>query len=435
MKLFKIEIIKKDSTTDILKIIILGIKFSFRIIKLSYLIVAFRYFNYLNRIKNTRKHNKTRRLFMTSGNLSLINTLAIINQFNLNENSENSILVWSHVASNEFIEVTKKISELAEIKNYYSFCNVTMFYLFNYFISAKSTVFDEVYFPNCIYMADIARIIFPFSKYFITEEGICVQIKHKNVNYSNVEKFIFNKYLDKIDFANASQDDLKKLYFIDKKEFLQIGRKAAELCPIDLKLNKEDKNVILCGTITGLGFLSFKEIVDYQNKIADKLIEKGYTVIFKPHPRDTWEYKEREKFKILKTKLPLEVYDLEDKCLAVVSLFSSASCQIYHFHKIPGFCANELDKNACNFGLNIIAQYSPDVEMLYSIDVNNKTFEQAQEEILKKYQAALSNMPLLSKNDYLQKIYDKLPPSPSPSYFQFEKVQTLFNMFNRFLSK
>ena len=381
MKLFKIELVEKDFTTNILKITVLGIKFSFKIIRLEYLKFAFRYFKYLNKIKKPKKHNKTRRLFMTSGNLSLINTLAIINQFNLNENSENNILVWSHVASDEFIEITKKISELTEIKKYYSFCNVSLMDLLNYFILAKSAVFDEIYLPNCRYMFEIAKIIFPYSKYFIIEEGICTQFKHKNIDYSKIEKFIFNKYLDKIDLASASQDDLKKLCFIDKKNFLQIGQKIAELYPLDLKLNKEDKNVILCATIGGLGILTFEEIAEYQNKIADKLIEKGYTVIFKPHPRDTIEYKEREKFKILKTKIPLEVYDLEDKCLAVVSLFSSASCQMYHFNKIPGFCANELDKNACDFGLNIIAQYSPDVEMLYSLDVNNKTFKRAKEKI------------------------------------------------------
>ena len=433
MKLFKIEFAEKDFTIGVLKITILGIKFSFKIIKPEHLNFAFHYFGYLNKIKKSNKHNKTRRLFMTSGNLSLINTLAILNQFNLNENSENSILVWSHVASDEFIEISKKISELTEIKNYYSFCNVSFMDLLNHFIISKQDVFDEIYFPNCRYMFEIAKILFPFSKYFVIEEGICVQMKHKSIDYSNVEKFIFNKYLDKIDLANASQEDLKKLCFIDKKEFLQIGQKAAELYPLDLKLNKEDKNIILCGTIAGLGIMSFNEIVEYQNKIADKLIEMGYTVIFKPHPRDTSEYKEHEKFKILKTKLPLEVYNIEDKCLAVVSIFSSASCQIYHFQNIAGFCAEDINKNCSDFGLNIIAEYSPSYDMLCEIDTNNKTFAEVKKEILCKYKEWLNNKPLLSENEYLQKVYDKLPFIP-PSV-EFEKIHSLFNKFNGFLFK
>ncbi len=432
MKIFKIKPPKKDFSGNIIRMIVLGREYHFKIVSPSYLMFAFRYFNYLKRIKNAGKKNKTRRLFMTSGNLSLINTLAIINQFNLNENAENSILVWSHVASSEFIELTKKISEFTEIKNYYSFCNTSLMDLFNCFLLSKSCVFDEVYYLNCRYMIEIAKILFPYSKYYVMEEGVCVQYKHKNIDYSNVEKFIFNKYLDKIDIGNATPSDLEKLNFIDKNEFLKIGQKIAELYPLDIELNKEDKNVILCAAIAGLGVLSFEEIVECQNKIANKLIEKGYTVIFKPHPRDTWQYEEREKFKILKTKVPLEVYDIEDKCLATVSIFSSTSCQLYHFHKIPGFCDSELDKNAPNFGLNIVAQYSPDIDILYSIDVKNKTFEQAREEILKKYQAAMDKVPVLSKNEYLQEVFDKLPvPCPSDKYV---KMQTLLNMSDRFLS-
>ena len=110
----------------------------------------------------------------------------------------------------------------------------------------------------------------------------------------------------------------------------------------------------------------------------------------------------------MQTKLPLEIYDLKDKCLAVVSIFSSVSCQMYYYQGIAGFCCEEIAKKSSDIGFNIIAEYSPSVEMLYSIDAHNRTFEEIQTEILNKYEAWLKNKPHLSENTYIQKRYEKL---------------------------
>ncbi len=151
------------------------------------------------------------------------------------------------------------------------------------------------------------------------------------------------------------------------------------------------------------------EIIDAQNSIIEKLIHNGYKVIFKPHPRDNCNYQENSKFQLLKTKIPLECYNLKNKCLAVISLFSSISCQMYHYQNIVGFCATDLIKNAQDdIGINIIKEYTPNVNNLLNIDVGTKTFEELKKEILNLYLNFIKDKPLLSENKVIEKLYEKL---------------------------
>ncbi len=197
---------------------------------------------------------------------------------------------------------------------------------------------------------------------------------------------------------------------ISKDEFLKTSSNLEKLYPLDIELNPNDKNIIFLATFCSKKssqFFTFEELTAYQNTIIKKLIEKGYKVYFKPHPRDLKEYKDNENFKILKTKLPLECYNLKDKCLAIVSLFSSALCQMYHYQNIAGFCAADLIKKAENdIGINIIKEYSPNVNILLKIDTKSKTFEQLRDEINKEYLDFIKDKPLLSQNRKIEKVYE-----------------------------
>lgn len=408
MRLFNVEC-TEDIAFVRLRIYFLGLKISFKYFSIKYINFVFDYYKYLKkhlRYKTVKKDTNTiKRLFITSGNLSLINTLACINQLNLTKNSKNSILVWSHAGTEEFQEVNKNLANSIELENYYKFCNVKLSDLYNHFIKNEFKEFDEIYFPNCRYTFDMVNILFPGLKYNITEEGVCVLVKHSGIDYSNVEKYIFAKYLNKLDMSFLNENDKQKLITLKKSEFLKIANKYEKLYPLDVEFEPEDKNIIFCGTLSSLGIWSFAEIIKYQNEIIEKLTSKGYKVYFKPHPRDIYNYKESDKFRILKTKLPLECYNLQDKCLAVVSLFSSTSSQIYHYQGVAGFCDTDLIKGCSDFGLNIVGQYSMSYKTLLDIDIKSKTFAEIKKEILDKYTLALNDKPLLSENDYLNKLY------------------------------
>ena len=398
---------------------IFKIKISFKFLNPSFIKFIFQYQKYLKKLEKyndtPKPENLKKRLFITSGNLSLINNIAIINQLNLTD-GENNLLIWSHMGSDEFKKINRQIGKFKNFKRTFEFCNTELIDLYSFFIKNYIFDFDEVYFPNCKYMFEAVNILFPYSKYYVTDEGVCTIVEHKGVDYSNVKNLIFFNYLDKFDVLNLKEENKEKLIFINKNEFKKIADKCEQLYPIDINLNSEDKNIIFCATLANLGIWSFSEILNYQNSITEKLIKKGYKIIFKPHPRDTYKYSENENFKVLKTRLPLECYNLKDKCLAIVSLFSSTSCQMYDYQKIAAFSANNLIKDAPDIGINMIEQYCPSVDMLLEIDTENKTFNELRDEILNMYENWINKKPLLSKNMYLINKYKSYKACPQDRY-------------------
>ncbi len=410
MKLFNIEKISNLYQIKI-RLTFLFIKFSFKIFKLQkFKLILFNY-KYKKYLKS-KKDNTIRRLFLTNGNLNLINTLSLINQLELNKNSKNTLLVWTP-ADEEYEKVLKNISNTTPLEKYLSFCNKSHDYVVKYFIDNFLTDYDEIYFTNGHELFYRIAKLYPNIIQNITDEGINPLYPANFIDYSKIKNIYFTNYLNKINRIGALS------YWrggvsrnISKDEFLKISSKLEKLYPLDIKLNPNNKNIIFLATFCSKKssqFFTFEELTAYQNTIIKKLIKKGYKVYFKPHPRDLKEYKDNENFKILKTKLPIECYNLKDKCLAIVSLFSSALCQMYHYQNIAGFCATDLIKKADNdIGINIIKEYSPNVNVLLEINTKSKTFEELRDEINKEYLNFIKDKPLLSENKVIEKLYEKL---------------------------
>ncbi len=400
--LFNIEKIPSAFVTKY-KIRFLGLKISFKgyfrfILYIKYFIFRIKY----NLYQKRKKDGITRRLFITNGNLNLINSLAIINQ--QKGNFENSIISCTQ-AKPEFEFEMKEIVKQFPIKKYYSFCNVDSYKMITYFINNFLTDFDEIYFTNGHIAFQNLADLYPKTKRYITDEGVCCLFPVLSIDYTKTEGVIFAKYLDKLSPIGYLEGFDKNIIELKKEEFLKVGKECEKLFPIETEFNKEDKNIIFLGTYCHgktYNFYAYEELLGYQQDMMEKLIKKGYKVYFKPHPRDLHNYDENERFKILKTMLPLECYSLEDKIVAVVSVFSSASCQMYHYHKIAGFCATDLLRNADNdFPTLILKEYIPHINMLLCVDANERTFEDVRSEILSKYENWLKSRPVMPKNKFL----------------------------------
>lgn len=428
MKLFHIDKIRKN-TNVIYKASFLGIKFSINvneqvgIFDMIFAPVKFLFFKYkYNKFVNRKDKKIKKRLFLTNGNLNLLNTLAVIYQFKLNENSINDFATWSDTSNPEFEKITDEIMHLTDVNNHYCFYHIGRNKDFsNFFIKNMLCEYDEIYSVNTVEYIEVLKKLFPKAKYYLTEEGIFGVIISNLLR--GIESFIFSNYLNKFDFLcvntemkdgklNLSINNNVNLKIIDKEEFLKLSRKCEQMYPINIELNPEDKNIIYCGTYVGVqssSSISVENVMNIQDNLIEALIKKGYTVIFKPHPRDDKTYKESKMFKILKTRIPLECYSLGDKCLAVVSLASSASSQMYHFQEVAGFCDYNyiLNKKSnktsepLTLGSKIITSYIPSTELLLSIDTEGKDFKTLKSEINKKYLDFIKNQPKLSENTEL----------------------------------
>ncbi len=392
------------------KIRFFGIKFSFKacnslVLYFKYLIFKKKYNRYIEK----NNDGIIRRLIITNGNLNLINSISAINQINSNNRYENSIISCTQARS-DFEEAMKKIVKQFDVKNYYSFCNIESKKMITYFINNFLCNFDEIFFTNGHIPFQNLADLFPKSKRYITDEGVCCLYPMYGIDYTKVSGFIWAKYLDKLDRIGTTKGFGQNVVELSKEEFIKTGEKCSKLYPLNIPQNKEDKNIIFLGTYCHgktSNFYTFEELLSYQLELMKKLTQKGYKVYFKPHPRDLYEYKEDKNFKLLKTTLPLECYPLKENFVAVASVFSSASCQMYHYQGIPGFSSINFLKNAKDdFPTLILEEYTPDIDMLLTVDARFKTFKEVQDELIEKYENWLKNKPLLSENKFL---YNKLP--------------------------
>ena len=430
MKLFHIDKIRKN-TNVIYKASFLGIKFSINvneqvgIFDMIFAPVKFLFFKYkYNKFVNRKDKKIKKRLFLTNGNLNLLNTLAVIYQFKLNENSINDFATWSDVSNPKFEEITDEIMHLTEVNNHYHFYHISRNKDFsNFFIKNMLCEYDEIYSVNTVEYIEVLKKLFPNAKYYLIEEGMLGLIISNLLNNNIIDAWIFSNYLNKLDYlcVNTEIKEGKRclslnnninMKTIDKEEFLKLSKRCEEKHPFDIELKPEDKNIIFCGTYLGVqpSILSLQDVINIQHNLIERLIKKGYTVIFKPHPRDDETYEQSDMFKILKTRIPLECYSLADRSLAVVSLESTVSCQMYHFQGIPGFCdysfiLQNKDPNAVNndcipltLGSKIIMEYTPSVELLLTVDTEGKDFNTLKSEINGKYLNFIKDKPKLSEN-------------------------------------
>ncbi len=203
MKLFNIEKTSDFFQTKI-RLTFFFIKFSFKIFKLEKF--KFMLFNYkYKKYSKSKKDNTVRRLFLTNGNLNLINTLCLINQLELDKNSKNTLLVWTS-ADEEYEKVLKNISNTTPLEKYLSFCNKSHDYVVKYFIDNLLTDYDEVYFTNGHALFHRITKLYPNIIQNITDEGINPLYPASFIDYSKIKNIYFANYLNKIDRIGAFSD-------------------------------------------------------------------------------------------------------------------------------------------------------------------------------------------------------------------------------------
>lgn len=362
---------------------------------------------FINKNKNyiqNKKDDIKRRLFITTGNINLINNLAIMNQLNLWENSENDVLVWSGIANCDFIELSRKLCAEFPIHKFYSFLGSSKNF-YQYIIKNFLTDYDDIYFVNINTLWKIIHKIYKHSSMHVTDEGACTVVPIKSIDYDKIDSLVMVNYLGKIDYVGYSEKVVPKIIELKREEVSKVFQIASKLVPFEHKLNIEDKWIVLCGTFNGWRGGTYEDVLKYQNEIIKKLTEKGYKILFKPHPRDTFNYEETEQFKVFNSRLSMECYDISE-VMAVVSLFSSVSLQIYYYQDIPSFIMPETIKDIEAVEYRLIVHYAPPIDLLYDIDTNCPA-EELKQRIKDAYCKWLEEKPMMHENKELIKLYEE----------------------------
>lgn len=361
-----------------------------------------------NQFLNRKNKSIKRRLFLTTGNISLLNNLTIIKQLN-EPNCEDVLFIFSIMKNPAFDESCQKMASLHNFKKIYSF-NSSSSDLREYFIKNKLYNFDEIYFSNQYHFHLLSKELYPNTDWILTDEGAVGKLARPHYcDYDKVKKIMMLNYLDKLDFFGIDEQNMKKIVTLDKKLFLEIGKKCAAIYPVNLDLKPDEKAVIFCGTWWEGSGLTKEQYFELQDGTLERLISLGYKVFFKPHPRDPRNYINNPNISILKTTLPLECYNFDVE--AVVSLCSLATLHIPYLQNIPGFTVPICDRLNIGFEFKwlgmlmkkLTEEYTTPVDELLSVNPKLYTKQELKSILMTKCKNYINSKPILSQNRELIK--------------------------------
>ena len=349
-----------------------------------------------------------RRLFLTSGNISLINILTILKQFP-EENCEDILVIDTMSGKKEFFDINFKAAQMHNFKKII----INIHYRDNrpYFAIMRKNLFyiDEIYAHT---KPDYLRYIFPLfkdCKIVMFDEGINSVMEVPSPYNNLVSEVKMMKYCGKIDKIGWNH---AKYINPDINIFREIATEITNKYPFDVKLPPESKTILFLGSYWQAFNMTEKEFYEYQDNIIKKLLNNGFSVLYKQHPR---EVQSREIPQgVIKTNclLPIELYNID--ILGVVSISSSASLQMYNYWNIPGFVS--INDKTCNVkekisGIDLTKlaakQYVPDIEELLKIDANKYSKEELKTMLKEIFQKKIDSQPMLSENPIILDYYKR----------------------------
>lgn len=352
---------------------------------------------------NKKNKNKLVRLFDTTGNISLINALTIINEEKDYDQYEDILIIDSH-GTEDFRRYNLEIAKLHNFKKIIFTSNIrlkTVLLLHNLY------KVDILYVMNHPVHLPFLLQLYKKSTYYVIDEGAASLVNAGIDKINKLKSVRTHLYLNKLDFCNI--EDIKKLKFepLNIIEFREIAKNLSKRYPIEIKSSKDEKTILYCGIYWEVSGLDKNNFIETQNEMLNNLLKAGYKILYKPHPRDTEYYglDENPNVEFITSKLPIELYDLD--VLAVVSLSSTSSLSPAHYWGIPCF-SNVIDQalldNRFNININrlIVKEYSPNYNELLKLDVKNSSREELKRQIKEIYDDFLKDKPLLSQNENIK---------------------------------
>ena len=354
-----------------------------------------------------RNNNKIKRLFVTTGNISLVNSLAIINEIGDFDKYDDTLIIGTGKGTEEFF---KKQLEIAKLHN---FKIVNEIRLFPAAIAVLHNIYavDEVYALNHPLFNTTVLPLFPCADLIFIDEGAGSLINHDCEKFKNLKKFKTHNYKDKVDFVGLKDKSIVNFESVDVKEFRKISDILSKQSPIEFPSNSEDKYILYCGVCWENVGITQQEYIELQTTMLNEILDAGYKILYKPHPRDNeyYGFDKNPNVIFLTSKYPIELYNLD--IVAILSINSTASLSYPHYWDVPGFCnipektifGAKADIAQNNIIRYIVKEYSLDYKYLLNFDVKNLSKNELKKQIKNFYDEYLNKKEKLSEN---KQIYD-----------------------------
>ena len=349
------------------------------------------------------KKKKIIRFFSTSGNISLVNILSIINEIGNFDKYEDYLFIDTGKGRKDFIENQMEIASLHNFKKIYIGYQVNsgIIAVLNNFFKV-----DEVYLLNHNAHLKTVLKLYTNAKITLIDEGPASLINYGIENIKNLKEIKMHKYLGKLDFYGINNIQKYNFNEISMQEFNKIREILSKKYPININYDTNEKYILYCSIYWEVSGLNKDEFSKVQKKVIQDLVDKGYKILYKPHPRDSefYGFDRNPNVKFIDSKYPIELYEFD--VVAIVSISSTSSLTLAHYSSIPCFshvtekAINHTDEKGVKLDIvkHIVKEYSPDYSILLNFDISNTSKQELKETLNQYYKTFLKTKPLLSEN-------------------------------------
>jgi len=329
---------------------------------------------------------KKRRLFVTTGLISVLNCLTVIEQIGKKQDYDDILIIFFTSKSQTFIDQHNALLGSNFFKEIYYKADQSDVE------DIKNTIgdnFDIVVIVNHSTLTAVFFNLYNNSRFYLTEEGIGSYFTFDNVNWNIVEKVYIHNYLGKITFVDLPTFIKKEI--LDVNVFRKICLKLSEKLDLQIDFSSSDKKRIL---ITGQQFLIMilktnSRIIEYYSGLIEKLLFLNFDVFYKSHPREddkiSSSLKNRfgDSVTIVDNKLPLEICN--NNFTAIFSPISGTTITMSHIWDAPTLCDFFKKSYRHNFFhikeyascLLIINKFIPNIEFVFQNIKKEMTHDQA----------------------------------------------------------
>jgi len=296
---------------------------------------------YVQKIYKALNKKKKARLFIDTGLISLINTMSIIKNLD-NKNYDNYLLIYSETVSEEFRKFCSKLIDKKYFKKIF-------------FIDAESLDTSYRYLKNSGFLRRFESVYTSAQPWLtiwqrhtninLIEEGVSSYIIFEDMDYSNVQNIYTSNYLKNHIFLPPYEH--QSLLQIEKNNIKKTIQEIRKRNKIDYSFLKSENQVLMLSQYLYSNFMSIEEQFEFYKKHIDKLLESGFSILFKTHPRVNDKlvlklesaYKNNSKFKIFpeNIKYPVELIIDDLDLRALVTSMSGGAFNCTYLFGIPSY--------------------------------------------------------------------------------------------------
>lgn len=268
------------------------------------------------------------RLFITTGNYSLLNCLALIKSLPEKCTSD-TLYILSFQYSNDFKDSNLKIASI------HSFNEIIFINSIEKSLIDSFNRYDNVYFV--IFTGLIHDLLngINFKNNNIVLFNEATSFASCGMNIYKKSTIIINNFLNKFSFPKN-----KNISYIDYNKFTEISNIIQKENNLVAFNSRNSKSVLIVGHYNFYSILGHQVAIDYYKRIIDLFGKNDFEIYFKPHPRELssdidliTSYLSSYKINYLASKFPLESYKINFSCVA--GSFSNLLITLPYFKDIP----------------------------------------------------------------------------------------------------